>query len=505
MRFDSDMTDASGTSSQDTERRQIREQAARINQEMRASTRYVSPFIQGLRNKTSSGFDRQTPTGSVMNSPRLGGSSSSFLGAMGSSRPSSLSTRFRNIPSSLSMAPVHNRFAADPTTSEQTNIINVLAETNVTYDRGQHAVYEDPVPGREHKGFQHFNNLQYSYQQQSEQHRRRKMGQRQQQRRQAKRRSRQDDDLDFELDLDLEDLDMDFEEGGLERVDKDALPQSPQWHLKSLELAKIEAENRSRAITSNDSSGGIGGISPTTQVPYASSTTMMGLTAPRLGVDDMRSSLNVSIGGGSGFNSAATTGTANTNATIPSVATSAVGSAQAPTQPQPPRPTSTTTENLAIPPFGGRGFSRFSPGVPAVSFSEAQDEAFPWHASNPVIIYSPPPPEPGDEDYTGHNYDGHDHHMETGEVGPGEGVGGGVDGTSPKTSPPLERFQSLSPAIMHLPPSAIDSFNNSSDIELSTLTTNSSGTGPAGARTLIVQPPQVTSPPPAHRTGYEPL
>ncbi|KAG0256274.1 hypothetical protein BG011_004642 [Mortierella polycephala] len=82
------------------------------------------------------------------------------------------------------------------TNMEQTNIRDILAETNIVYDQGQHAIYDDNEPGHEHRGYRFFNNLQYSY---------------------DRRRSVSDG--------------------------KSLSPQSPEWHLTSEELEKMEADN----------------------------------------------------------------------------------------------------------------------------------------------------------------------------------------------------------------------------------------------------------------------
>ncbi|KAF8943575.1 hypothetical protein BGZ47_005290 [Haplosporangium gracile] len=540
MRFDSDMTETSYaiSSSQNAKRKQIREQAARINQEMRATTRYVPPLFRGLLKQQQ---QQQTP--SVMNIPRLSGTDDSFLGSdasrSGSPPQNSLGHRIRKIPSSLSMAPIsvatQKRFGVanrqdssrflggnqqqgplsaplvtpssrhrlsetllptpSPTSSpattpdisgaghrssEETNIRDILAETNVSYDQGQHAVYENPLPGLEHRGYRHFNTLQYNYDAHrnsessaavaaaaavaSNHARRKKILMRQRRRRSAGTvgsvgTGYNVDDEDLDLDLELE---LDFEH--LEtRHAAESSPESPQWHLTSVELAKLEAENLKR----NSLAGSFGSLGVMTEGGE---------------VDDIRSTRS----GGSG-NSAATAHTASapinfTTSAFPTTTTSSSAPASTTPTPNTLTPTGASTGNLIRHPLGGTRFSRVSPGVPAVSFLDAmvakpanqhQQEEFSWQQQaltlNPVIIYSPPPPEPGDD-----NYQSPPDNANTGGDTADENVvvipvGGGGHGTTTTTAaaaaaaaeaPLMERLQSLSPAIMHFPPPVIETLDS---------------------------------------------
>lgn len=580
MRFDSDMTEASATttsSSQDTERKQVREQvreqAARINQEMRATTRYVPPLIRGIL--------KQTPSG--RNSPHLVGSDSSLSG---SPRSNSLGTRVRNIPSSLKTAPISaaaQRFGAGsrqnsrsflgdqlqqgplsdqpltpsqtrhrlsesflPTPSspnspittyipranggshstEETSIRDILAETNVSYNQGQHAVYEDPSPGHEHRGHRHFNTLQYNYDRHRNSSasgstranaiRRKKLTMLQRRRRSAGSVGTVgtasggegfcEDDIDLELELEL-DMALDFEHLENHRA-AGSSPESPRWHMTSEEVAKMEAENLRR----NRLHAGGGGDSL--------SAMMTGLGG-RGDVDDIQST-----GGGTSGNNVMTAHTISgpthfttTTSTFPDRGTPS--SAPASTSPTPktlsftkptiatptcilknPKPTS---GNLALPPLSGTRFSRFSPGVPAVSFSDLPDQEFPWQkrastpVTSPVITYSPPPPEPGDDDSQSPSPKLQD----TTSTFSGGDTSGGVTVIPPgerETTPPsLERSQSLSPANMHLPPPAIvslDSYGSSdSVVDLGTTPPPANMNATSRPLTLGVQAPSQTSSP----------
>ncbi|KAF9137682.1 hypothetical protein BGX30_009999, partial [Mortierella sp. GBA39] len=430
MRFDSDTTETSyvTNSSQDTERKQIRKQAARINQEMRATTRYVPPLFRGLLKQ-----QQQQPP-SAMNSPRLSANDGSFLGPpeSGSPRPNLLGHRFKNIPSSLSMAPIssaaqkrvgvipqnssslggdqqqgplsvppvtpsRHRLAesflptppsppspattpevsgTDHRSSEETNIRDILAETNVSYDQGQHAVYEDPLPGHEHRGYRHFNTLQYNYDAHRNNSkssssataaaasaaaitnaRRRRILMKQRRRRSGGTVGsvgtgtsfNEADDEDLDLDLELE-LDFEYLVNNHHRATAaGSSPESPQWHMTSVELVKMEAENLKRnGLVSGDSDGyrlmpGGGG-----------------------GADDNRP-----MGSGGSGASAVTAHT--TSAPTHFVFTTTTSpSAPASTFPTPntQTPTGGPPKNLNRSPLGGTRFSRFSPGVPAVSFSD---------------------------------------------------------------------------------------------------------------------------------------
>ncbi|KAF9956215.1 hypothetical protein BGZ72_002935 [Mortierella alpina] len=83
---------------------------------------------------------------------------------------------------------------------EFANMKDVLAETNVAYDQGQYAVYDDMQPGHEHKSHRFFNNLQYNYN-------RKRLG----------------------------------------HEDSALFPQSPEWHLTTFELEVMEAERANQA------------------------------------------------------------------------------------------------------------------------------------------------------------------------------------------------------------------------------------------------------------------
>ncbi|KAG0294102.1 hypothetical protein BGZ96_001789 [Linnemannia gamsii] len=558
MRFDSDMTEASATntfSSQDTEqkqaREQVREQAARVNQEMRATTRYVPPLIRGLFKLPQ----QQSQTSLGRNSPRLEGSESSLSG---SPRSSSLGTRVRIIPSSLKTAPISaasQRFgagsrqnsrsflgdqqldplSAQPVTpsqtrhrlsesflptlsspsspvttpdvprttdgnrsSDETSIGDILAETNVSYNQGQHAVYKDPSPGHEHRGHRHFNTLQYNYDRHRSSSasgsthahaiRRKKLAMLQRRRRSGGSigtvgtasggEGFYEDDLDLELELEL-DMALDFEHLELHRA-AGSSPESPQWHMTSMEVAKMEAENLRRNRLHAE--GGVDGLGA------------MMAGGGGGGVDDMRSTGN----GGSG-NNVTTAHTISgptrftTTSTSPSPGTSY--SAPASTSPtprtlSPTKPTAATptcilkgpkpiSGNLIPPLLGGTKFSRFSPGVPTVSFSDLPDQEFPWQrwastpVTNPVMSYSPPPPEPGYDEYHSTTPKQQD---PTSTFSGGDAPGGAAvipPGGRETTPPSLERLQSLSPAIMHVPPPSMesrDSHEGSDDVvDLGTL------------------------------------
>ncbi|KAG0048875.1 hypothetical protein BGZ89_004425, partial [Linnemannia elongata] len=570
----------------DTERKQIREQAARINQEMRATTRYVPPLFRGL-------LKQQQQPQSATSSPRLSATDGSFLEppGSGSPRPNSLGRRFRNIPSSLSMAPLsaaaQKRFgvirqnssrlggdqqqqgplSAPPITpssrhrlsesflpapaspsspvtatttqevsgtgshrsSEETSIHDILAETNVSYDKGQHAVYEDPLPGHEHRGYRHFNTLQYNYDAHRSNNskssssttaataaaaaatnaRRKKILMRQRRRRSGGTVgsvgtgagfNQDDDDEDLDLDLELE-LDFEHLENNHHRVTAaKSSPESPQWHLTSVELAKMEAENLKRnSLASGGGSDGLG--------------LMPGGDGVGRGVDDIRSTGS----GGSGTSArTAHTTSAPTHFNFATTTTTS-SSAPASTSPTPKTLTPTTggpSGNLIRPPIGGTRFSRFSPGVPAVSFSNVMmtsttrpdQEEFPWQqqastpVTNPVIIYSPPPPEPGDDDYQSPEHEQVNAHPRNDDVvavvPPTPAVSGENETTTAARAeaetkaeaeyeaPLLERFQSLSPAIMHLPPPAIESFDSHGSSE--TVVASELSTLPPG----IMNPPR---------------
>ncbi|KAF9905190.1 putative pyridoxal kinase [Linnemannia zychae] len=554
-RFDSDLTQETSVttiSSQDTERKQIREQAARINQEMRATTtRYVPPLFRGLRKQQTS---------SATNSPRIGWDGSSPFSGIGSPHPASLGARFKNIPSALSMTPTtaataqllggnsrNSSYRSDrqrhqdrdgplsappvhpphrlseflpppvspstptspttalPTTggnrsSEETSIRDILAETNVAYDEGQHAVYEDPIPGHEHRGYRHFNNLQYNYNPNHRNSRSPSRHQRRRRRRSGMSGDGVDGDLDDEdLDLELE-LSMDFVTdsewmathgsnggGGMRgRGSKvsGTSPESPQWHLTSTELAKLEAENLQRSL--------------------AASTAAVGSNPTGLGVLNGMDVDNRSTGSTNSNNSnnSARTATVHTSS-APVSATNAVPprplpGVSTPSSASTPTRTSASSKGggLPRPPQSGARFSRFSPGVPAVSFSDAPDQEFPWQqpassphpndnvgaavangkgngssSPTPIIIYSPPPPEPGDANYQ----DPTSTFATTSAI------------DSKGTLPALERFPSLSPAIMHLPPPAnMDSYT----------TTNSDDTIADFARYPLPPLPATATPPP---------
>ncbi|KAF9181892.1 hypothetical protein BGZ51_005125 [Haplosporangium sp. Z 767] len=213
-----DLTDTS-CSSNETERQRSRQMAARMNQHMRAS-KYAP--LRGLIIANSLGIKSRSQSNS--NNPSR--SNSPF---MKKHRPSSTSGP-RSIPTALSpngvsdsnhelssakeplnvrmaqeLSPEHKKqdqgsevdsLAIPRTSMEQANIRDILAETNVAYDQGQHAIYNDNEPGHEHRGYRFFNNLQYNY-----------------------GRSRSVGD---EVNL---------------------FPQSPEWHLTSEELEKMEADH----------------------------------------------------------------------------------------------------------------------------------------------------------------------------------------------------------------------------------------------------------------------
>jgi hypothetical protein len=355
------------------------------------------------------------------------------------------------------------------------SIRDILAETNVSYDQGQHAVYEDPLPGHEHRGYRHFNSLQYNY----DRHRnstassnhantiRRKRLMMQRRRRSggtvgtmgtaSGNEGYNEGDIDLELELEL-DMVLDFEHLENPRA-AGSPPESPQWHMTSVELAKMEAENLKRTRLHVEGGGdGLGAVMTS------------GGGGGGGGMDDIRST-----GSGGSGNSATTAHTISEpihfttkTSTLPNPASPSSAPASASPTPKALSPTTTATRvpkaraptsgNLLRPLLGGTKFSRFSSGVHAVSFSDLPDQEFPWQRrasapmTNPVIIYSPPPPEPGDDDYQSPPPKLQD---AISTLSGGDDSGGvAVIPTKGRgaTPQPLERFQTLSPAIMHLPP-----------------------------------------------------
>ncbi|KAF9927496.1 hypothetical protein FBU30_003213 [Linnemannia zychae] len=474
-RFDSDITETSGTcSSQNSERKQIREQAARINQELRSNTRYIPPLFR-------SRLKELTPSSSVTNSPHFGGGDD-FQSVDASPGPSLVETYRRKIPSSLSMAPIttttrekgssggnrqhstvsdHQKtFSSAPAIfnplshpdqnsisyfaltsypivspkeplaptveatplggdrpSEETSIRDILAEQNIWYDQGQHAVYEDPMPGHEHRGYRHFNTLQYNY----DRHRNSKSSSFNRRRRRSKL-SDDSNDLDFELELDL---DMDFENMRMRNLGSDfvrgseSTPGSPQWHLTSVELEKLEAENLKRYSNGGSNTGNnnkINNFYNNNPIATTSFSRPPENEAKQSGSTALASKDNLWLTKSDEKNSTDTIHRATTipQSTLPqeSQASMATTTTTVP---------STTTSTATILPEGNGStsafesslqgdtrFLRVSPGVPAVSFGTLssmststlaqqqqvnEDKEYPWQQESlsltPIIIGSP--------------------------------------------------------------------------------------------------------------------
>ncbi|CAO3564805.1 unnamed protein product [Mortierella alpina] len=216
----------SSDGSADPERVKNRRRAALLNQQLKESKRYapLRGFIAG------GGGIGEKRSGSPANSGS-GRPNSPLLRNVLLQRPSSVNglkttseanTPPPSAPRDVDSEPPHsstsvNRLPREERDSEDEALADaaaagggsvrelatmkdVLAETNIAYDQGQYAVYDDTQPGHEHKSHRFFNNLQYNYN-------RRRLG---------------------------------HEASAL-------FPQSPEWHLTTFELEAMEAERSNQA------------------------------------------------------------------------------------------------------------------------------------------------------------------------------------------------------------------------------------------------------------------
>ncbi|KAG9325377.1 hypothetical protein KVV02_004152 [Mortierella alpina] len=215
--------------SNDPERVRIRKQAALLNQQLKESRRYAplrglisgggglgekrsrSPASTGPGGRPSSPLVRSllhrrpsSVTGlKTMSEPKT--SPPSGLRDVVGERPKSSTSMNRLSEVDRGSEDEEARgdagvAAGGGSTREFAHIKDVLAETNVAYDQGQYAVYDDLEPGHEHKSHRFFNNLQYNYN-------RRRLG----------------------------------------HEDSALFPQSPEWHLTTFELEAMEAERSSQS------------------------------------------------------------------------------------------------------------------------------------------------------------------------------------------------------------------------------------------------------------------
>lgn len=215
----SDVTDSS-TASNETDRQVIRERAARMNQQLKASNKFPSVSLRGLhpesiRSRSSSPTMELPQMTSVSDSPasrrlKKPATHSSLSRIM--TLPSALNEyddndanaaiRFGE-PSTAMPSDQHHDGNLDSSlfsrrrTEGDADLSEILAETNIAYSKGQHAVYDDNDPAMAHRSHRFFNNIQYNY--------------------------------------------------NRGRLHDDEVPQSPEWHLTTLELAEMESE---RTLTS---------------------------------------------------------------------------------------------------------------------------------------------------------------------------------------------------------------------------------------------------------------
>ncbi|KAF9115372.1 hypothetical protein BGX27_007991 [Mortierella sp. AM989] len=317
FRMHSDTTESS-VSSNDTDRQRSREHAARINQQMRSSSK-LTPFRALIRSNNCNGSSKsgmsigsgldfglgascQLNSNNSINDPARTESSSSislsFLrklpGAGGSiSRLRALPTKLRsatrsatadtntinpntsssadansstNVDISLNPAllsvpfsnPYHGTGSGagvhlgiseaivgnssrrmEKATDDQISIQDVLAETNIAYENGQHAFYKNQGPGSDHRTRRHSNNIQYNY----------------------KRKRSSANILEgiggIEEGMDISNFtgdsatgvaghDINRVSGSFEDGDGFPFPRSPEWHLTSIELEKMEADDAGR-------------------------------------------------------------------------------------------------------------------------------------------------------------------------------------------------------------------------------------------------------------------
>ncbi|KAG0057292.1 hypothetical protein BGZ83_000082 [Gryganskiella cystojenkinii] len=286
-RWMGDLTDSS-TPSNDSERQINRERAARINQRMNASSKFPSVYLRGLRSESiKSGsssptrelspitFGTESPIprrihrpsalsslSRIMTLPLSSTELDTVLSSEGipASEPTSAipghdrGRSSEGIPASepTSAIPGHDRGrssegipASEPTSAfpdhcrglsidnndngsidlgplsrrgtEDTDLRDVLAETNIAYHQGHHAIYHDQDPALAHREHRHFNSLQYNY---------------------DRRRSREDE-----------------------------APESPEWHLTSVEVDQMEAQRSQPERTGNRDNDEL-----TTPVPILSIT-----------------------------------------------------------------------------------------------------------------------------------------------------------------------------------------------------------------------------------------
>ncbi|KAG0204686.1 hypothetical protein BGX28_003435 [Mortierella sp. GBA30] len=231
----------------ESERLKNRQHAAKVNQQLNESLRYapLRGFISGGGGLGGGGRSR-TPAGSSTNgqSPLLRklmlqrpASATGVMSEKGTHAPVAeivaLSGVVSSRDSSLFGGAVDDRrsktgqdkegyddnadencvhsatTASSPSGPDVASILDVLAETNIAYDRHQHAVYADSRPGHESRTRRLCNNLQYNY------NRRR-----------------------------------------LAHEESNLFPPSPEWHLTSLELELMEAQRSQQPAESTVEVGG---------------------------------------------------------------------------------------------------------------------------------------------------------------------------------------------------------------------------------------------------------
>ncbi|GJJ68308.1 hypothetical protein EMPS_00654 [Entomortierella parvispora] len=229
-RWLSDLTDSSVTSNE-TERQIIRERAARMNQQLRANSKFPAISLRVLRPESvRSGSSAPTlelsqgtsvSDSTVSKRPKKPPAQSSLSRIVTLPTPSNdldgadaEATVALSEPSTAVPGGSHQLNGNDLDSllitrrrTEEADLREILAETNIAYQQGQHAVYEDDDPTVAHRTHRIFNNLQYDY----------------------NRRRLQDEEV----------------------------PRSPEWHLTSLELAQMESKRTlaggDHDLPSNDS------------------------------------------------------------------------------------------------------------------------------------------------------------------------------------------------------------------------------------------------------------
>ncbi|KAF9566450.1 hypothetical protein EC968_003723 [Mortierella alpina] len=208
------------------ERARSRKQAALLNQQLKESQRYAplrglitggdgsgerrsrspanigpgrlgSPFLRNPLHRRASSVSGHKPMGEAKTSPPT----ALRDGASELSKLSTSVNRFSEVEPNNKDGVLDDAAAAGGgITREFADMKEVLAETNVAYDRGQYAIYDDTQPGHEHRSHRFFNNLQYNYN-------RKRLG----------------------------------------HEDSALFPQSPEWHLTTFELEAMEAERNLHA------------------------------------------------------------------------------------------------------------------------------------------------------------------------------------------------------------------------------------------------------------------